>query len=166
MAGDSGKSAMVQRVDHGAEIATPARLAEAPGYVARRLYQSYVALWARVVDPTLTGPQFSVLVAVNEHPGVDQGSLASSVALDRSTMADVVRRMENNGLIVRHTALHDARRKLLYLTEEGERRLSEVNGRARALDEQLLGGYGPAERERLLRDLTVLANHWDGLIED
>ncbi|MCO6006940.1 MarR family transcriptional regulator [Actinoallomurus purpureus] len=147
-------------------VTTPAALMAAPGYLARRIYQSYVALWTRVVDPVLTGPQFAVLTAVDSHPGVDQGSLASSVALDRSTMTDVVRRMEEAGLIVRQTALHDGRRKLLYLTEEGARRLAEVNRLVRALDEELLRGYEGAERDRIMRELTRLAGHWEGLLED
>ncbi|MGH3451413.1 MAG: MarR family winged helix-turn-helix transcriptional regulator [Haloechinothrix sp.] len=143
---------------------TPPALLAAPGYVARRLYQAYVAAWVRMVDSTLTGPQFAVLTAVNNYPGVDQGSLASSVALDRSTMADIVRRLEDRELVVRHTAMHDGRRKLLYLTEEGLRTLNEVNRRARELDEQLLRGYSPADRERLLDELTLLAGRWEGLV--
>ncbi|MFD1936823.1 MULTISPECIES: MarR family winged helix-turn-helix transcriptional regulator [Nonomuraea] len=165
MVREAGKSTAA-RGGRGEAIATPAALLAAPGYVARRLYQSYVALWTRMVDPVLTGPQFAVLTAVDNHPGVDQGSLASSVALDRSTMADIVRRLEDNGLIVRHTALHDGRRKLLHLTEEGARRLDEVNRRARALDEQLLEGYSPAERDRVLREMTALAARWEGLMGD
>jgi DNA-binding MarR family transcriptional regulator len=147
-------------------VTTPPALLAAPGYLARRIYQSYVALWTRVVDPVVTGPQFAVLTAVDSYPGVDQGSLASSVALDRSTMTDVVRRMEDAGLIVRQTALHDGRRKLLYLTEEGARRLAQVNRLARALDEDLLRGYEGADRERVMRELTTLAGRWESLLDD
>ncbi|WP_225993591.1 MarR family winged helix-turn-helix transcriptional regulator [Actinomadura rudentiformis] len=154
------------KADRGTEVTTPPELLAAPGYVARRLYQSYVALWTRLVDPVLTGPQFAVLTAVNKYPGVDQGSLAASVALDRSTMADIVRRLEDNGLIVRHTATHDGRRKLLYLTDEGERRLDEVNRRARRLDEDLMRGHSAADRDRWLREMTSLAAHWESLLAE
>ncbi|MBT2231654.1 MarR family winged helix-turn-helix transcriptional regulator [Nonomuraea sp. NEAU-A123] len=150
----------------GEAITTPGELLAAPGYLARRLYQSYVALWTRAVDPVLTSPQFAVLTAVDTYPGVDQGSLASSVALDRSTMADIVRRLEDNGLIVRHTAPHDGRRKLLHLTEAGSRRLEEVSRRVRELDERLLKGYSTAERERVLREIAALAAQWEALMGD
>lgn len=163
MARETGKTAAARRAG-GEAVTTPAELLAAPGYLARRLYQSYVALWTRAVDPVLTGPQFAVLTAVDNHPGVDQGSLAASVALDRSTMADIVRRLEDNGLIVRHAAPHDGRRKLLHLTEAGSRRLEEVNRRARELDERLLKGYSPAERERVLREITALAAQWEALM--
>ncbi|OEV04293.1 MarR family winged helix-turn-helix transcriptional regulator [Streptomyces oceani] len=145
----------------------PAALANAPGYQARRLYQAYLAIWVRAVDPTLTGPQFAVLTTVDSAPGHDQSSMASAVALDTSTMADIARRLERRGLLERRTAADDGRRKLLYLTSEGERVLREANDRARALDERLLESYPPGdERAELLRQLTALADHWEKLSED
>ncbi|MFC6063277.1 MarR family winged helix-turn-helix transcriptional regulator [Streptomyces ochraceiscleroticus] len=144
----------------------PTALTAAPGYQVRRLYQAYLAVWVRAVDPTLTGPQFAVLTAVGAAPGRDQRSMASAVALDTSTMADVARRLENRGLLVRRTAAADGRRKLLYLTEEGERTLRDANDRARALDERLLGPYDAEQRADLMHLLTSLADHWEGLAKE
>ncbi|MFI0908416.1 MarR family winged helix-turn-helix transcriptional regulator [Streptomyces sioyaensis] len=144
----------------------PAALTAAPGYQVRRLYQAYLAVWIRAVDPTLTGPQFAVLQAVDAAPGRDQRSMASAVALDTSTMADVARRLEKRGLIVRRTAADDGRRKLLYLTEEGEQTLHDANSRARRLDERLLEPFGAERREEIVHLLTSLADHWEGLTED
>jgi MarR family transcriptional regulator, temperature-dependent positive regulator of motility len=144
--------------------APPAALLSAPGYQVRRLYQAYVAAWVRSVDPTLTGPQFAVLTTVDAAPGHDQSAMASAVALDTSTMADVARRLEQRGLIVRRTAADDGRRKLLYLTDDGERALREADDRARALDERLLEHCeSGAGRSELMRELTLLADHWEGL---
>ncbi|MGW1992818.1 MarR family winged helix-turn-helix transcriptional regulator [Embleya sp. NPDC001921] len=145
--------------------APPAALVAAPGYQVRRLHQAYLAAWFRAVDPVLTGPQFAVLTTIDAHPGQDQRSLASAVALDTSTMADVARRLEGRGLIVRKTAADDGRRKLLYLTEEGERSLHEANARARALDQRLLEPYDAEQREQLMQLLAALAGHWEGLNE-
>lgn len=147
----------------GAQPVAPAVLTAAPGYQVRRLYQAYLAMWVRTVDSTLTGPQFAVLTAVNANPGSDQSSMASAVALDTSTMADVARRLEKRGLLERRTAAADGRRKLLYLTDEGGTALREANDRARALDERLLEHYEPDTREQLLRELTALADHWERL---
>ncbi|MDJ1134285.1 MarR family winged helix-turn-helix transcriptional regulator [Streptomyces iconiensis] len=147
----------------GEQPVAPAVLTAAPGYQVRRLYQAYLAVWVRTVDPTLTGPQFAVLTTVHANPGSDQSSMASAVALDTSTMADVARRLEKRGLLERRTAAADGRRKLLYLTDEGESALREANGRARELDERLLDQYDPDARERLLRELTALADHWERL---
>jgi DNA-binding MarR family transcriptional regulator len=81
-------------------------------------------------------------------------------------MADVARRLENRGLIVRRTAADDGRRKLLHLTEEGERTLRDANLRARRLDERLLAPFGAEQREDIMQLFTSLADHWEGLAED
>ncbi|MFI8849604.1 MarR family winged helix-turn-helix transcriptional regulator [Streptomyces sp. 891-h] len=144
----------------------PDVLTTAPGYQVRRLHQAYLAVWSRHVGQTLTGPQFAVLTTVRAHPGRDQSSLASAVALDTSTMADLARRLENRGLLERRTAASDGRRKLLHLTPEGERALREAEGRARALDDRLLARHAPGGRERLLHELTSLADEWERLGAD
>ncbi|MFJ9850657.1 MarR family winged helix-turn-helix transcriptional regulator [Streptomyces sp. NPDC101150] len=146
--------------------AIPQALTAAPGYQVRRLYQAYLAIWVRAVDATLTGPQFAVLTAVDAAPGRDQRSMASAVALDTSTMADVARRLENRGLLERRGDAADGRRKLLYLTDEGERTLRDAHDRARRLDERLLQPYDDGRRADLMHLLTSLADHWEGLAGD
>lgn len=141
----------------------PPELLTAPGYLIRRLYQSYTALWVGVVDSTLTGPQFAVMRAIQRTPGGDQGSLAAMAALDRSTMADVARRLDRRQLIERRTSTVDTRRKLLYLTAEGERILAETAAHAAHLDELLLAGLSSGERARVVNDLRSLSDSWERL---
>jgi len=117
----------------------------------------------RTVDGTLTGPQFAVLVAVNEQSGLDQRSLAHAVSLDTSTMADVARRLEARGLIRRVADPTDGRRKLLELTPDGTQVLEDVDRRARALDELLLEGLDEDARKELLTTLHVLSDRWANL---
>lgn len=143
----------------------PAALTAAPGYQVRRLYQAYLAVWAREVDPVLTGPQFAVLQAVEANPGRDQSSMAAAVALDTSTMADVARRLDMRGLLARRTAAADGRRKLLYLTDAGREALCEANDRARILDKILLESLDEAERAPFVAKLEELADHWERLVE-
>jgi DNA-binding MarR family transcriptional regulator len=147
-------------------LPVPPDLLAAPGYVARRLHQAYTAAWVRLVDPVLTGPQFAVLTAVDTYPGAEQGSLAFSVALDRSTMASIVRRLEDRGLISRERPPEDGRKRLLFLTEEGRAVLGTTYRRARALDRLLMQGHDPDDQAALLARLTVLSEHWESLVED
>jgi len=147
-------------------LPAPQALLAAPGYVARRLHQAYTAAWVRLVDPVLTGPQFAVLTAVDAYPGVEQGSLARAVALDRSTMASIVRRLEDRGLITRETPPEDGRKRLLFLTPAGVITLHEADLRARALDRLLMQGYDGEHQRALLTQLTTLSEHWEGLVDD
>jgi MarR family transcriptional regulator, temperature-dependent positive regulator of motility len=149
---------------------TPERLRGAPGYLARRLYQAYSAAWLRHVDTTLTGPQFAVLTAVREYPEVDQGSLAACVALDRSTMADVCKRLEDRALIRRAVAPSDGRRKLITLTDQGNALYDDVSTKVGRLNAELMGSPdAPAESDAefaaLLADLDRLAERWEKVAE-
>ncbi|GLZ53145.1 MarR family winged helix-turn-helix transcriptional regulator [Actinomycetospora sp. NBRC 106378] len=149
---------------------TPETLRGSPGFLARRLYQAYSAAWLRHVDTTLTGPQFAVLTAVREYPEVDQGSLAACVALDRSTMADVCRRLEDRSLIRRDTAPSDGRRKLLTLTDQGVTLFDDVTAKVSRLHAELMGAPdgspdGEGEFAALLGDLDRLAERWEKVAE-
>jgi DNA-binding MarR family transcriptional regulator len=118
--------------------ATPDAIRRAPGYLARRLHQAYTAA----------------------HPGRDQGSLAHTVALDRSTMADVCRRLEERGLIERTQAPADGRRKLLGLTEDGRQALSRVHQRVLELEGELMADHG-TDITQLLGHLDSLSRRWE-----
>lgn len=140
---------------------TPDLIRRAPGFLARRLHQAYTAAWGRHVDAVLTGPQYAVLATIAEHPAADQGSLAASVALDRSTMADVCRRLEDRGLIRRDTAPGDGRRKLLRLTEDGTEMLERIEVRVADLNLELLDD--DPEPGGLIDRLDRLADRWEAL---
>jgi DNA-binding MarR family transcriptional regulator len=141
----------------------PPELAFAPGYLARRLHQAFLAAWECNVDANLTGAQFAVLNAIYRYPGQDQGSMAAVAALDRSTMADVVYRLQKRGFVVPQADPLDGRRKLLYLSKTGATMFEETNRKVRALDEVLLSGRTPQEKEELLSTLIEVAERWEAL---
>ncbi|HEY2222187.1 MarR family winged helix-turn-helix transcriptional regulator [Actinomycetospora sp.] len=146
---------------------TPQPLRDAPGFLVRRLYQAYSAAWLRHVDTALTGPQFAVMTAVAAYPRIDQGSLAASVALDRSTMADVCRRLEDRALIRRDTAPADGRRKLLTLTTQGEAVLDDVTRRVGRLNLRLMPGDEEAGGvTTLLATLDRLSERWEQVADE
>ncbi|SDG53074.1 MarR family winged helix-turn-helix transcriptional regulator [Pseudonocardia oroxyli] len=148
------------------QLPAPEALLTAPGYVARRLHHAYTAAWQRYVDPVLTGPQFAVLTAVDAYPGVEQGSLARAVALDRSTMASIVKRLEDRGLIRRVTPPEDGRKRLLHLTDEGAEVLRAAYEKTRELDRLLMRDMAETDETTLLTRLNGIAEHWESLVED
>src|SRR3972149_3585870 len=69
----------------------------------------------------LTPRQYAVLVSVAEHEGLSQTGLVDRTGIDRSTLADIVRRMQRKGLLRRRRTKEDARAYVLKLTAEGRR---------------------------------------------
>jgi len=89
------------------------------GYLIRRAQQLHVAVWARVVSTETSSVQYSILAVLDRLGGASQKELCDEVDLDRSTIADLVSRMERRGLIARRRDPRDARRNTVTLTAAG-----------------------------------------------
>ena len=63
----------------------------------------------------ITLRQFSVLAALSGNDGVSQSDLVNATGIDRSTLADMVARMEKAGLIKRVASKTDKRAKVVSL---------------------------------------------------
>src|SRR5260370_34658875 len=103
------------------------RLIEMPGHLIRRLQQICFALFlneAKAFD--VTPVQYAALVAINDHPGIDQTALCNMIAFDRSTIGGVVGRLQRKKLINRINGAHDRRTKSLYITPAGRRLLPDI----------------------------------------
>src|SRR6202165_5003401 len=91
-----------------------------PGYLFRRMQQIAVSIFVeecRAHD--LTPVQFAALVAIHTHPGIDATRLSAVIAFDRSTLGNVIARLETKAYVERKSSREDKRTKLLYLTKSG-----------------------------------------------
>ncbi len=75
----------------------------------------------------MTPVQYSAILAVQIHPGIDQTNLCNLIAFDRSTIGDVVARLERKKLIKRQTGFADKRSKLLYITKIGHQLIKNID---------------------------------------
>lgn len=131
-------------------------LASASGHLARRFQQAHLSLWTSLVPGQITSPQYAVLHVVAAHPDIDQTALAERAALDRSTTADVVARLESRGLLQRRRSDRDARRNTLRLTDRGHTILTRAAPRAQEVNQRLLATLEPGERRTLIELLQRL----------
>jgi len=104
----------------------------------------------------LTPRQYAVLVAVSQNEGVSQTHLVDKTGVDRSTLADIVRRMLKKGLLQRRRTKEDARAYSVKLTEEGWKVLKAADPLAKKVDEKILGVLPGQQRERFLQDLNLI----------
>ncbi|HYL33560.1 MAG TPA: MarR family transcriptional regulator [Stellaceae bacterium] len=131
----------------------------APGHLIRRLQQIAVALFmAETSDYDLTPLQYAALLGIRENPGCDQTSLANYVALDRSTIADVVARLESKALIRRKPGARDRRTKRLDLTAAGRKLVMAASPAVGAVQDAILAPLKPAERAVFMASLRRLVH--------
>jgi DNA-binding MarR family transcriptional regulator len=130
-----------------------------PGHYARRLQQAAVALFVEEVgELALTPVQYSALQAIAAQPGIDQKTLARTIAYDTSTIAGVIDRLEARGLVLRQVAPQDRRARQLHPTERGLAMLAEVVPRMLRCQDRLVAPLSPAERLEFLRLLRVVVD--------
>ena len=110
------------------------------------------------MSPAVTSPQFAVLYTIRAQPEIDQKTLGEEVSLDRSTTAEVLKRLAARGLVRRIRDCNDGRRNLLRLTAEGARTVARLTPRAVAMNAKLIGVLDADQREDLLRMLNLLVD--------
>jgi len=130
-----------------------------PGYLFRRMQQIAVAIFVeecRAYD--LTPVQYAALVAIRTHPGIDATRLSAVIAFDRSTLGNVIERLEAKQLIERKPSRQDKRVKLLYLTKAGAALLREIMPSVDRAQARMLQPLKPADRRMLMALLTQLVD--------
>src|SRR6516162_9175921 len=97
-----------------------------PGHLIRRAQQIAVSMFYSTMGYEVTPVQYAVLRILQDHPGIDQVTLARFCALDTSTAADLAVRLEERGLVRRMMPVKSKRFRLLQLTPEGTALLKKL----------------------------------------
>ena len=135
------------------------KLEARPGHLIRRLQQISFAIFmdqARHFD--VTPVQYAAIVAISNHPGIDQTELCNIIAFDRSTIGDVVTRLEKKKLIKRRHNPLDRRTKSLDVTAAGQRLIHDIEPAVRATQRLILAPLTPAERHAFMQMLKRLVH--------
>jgi MarR family transcriptional regulator, temperature-dependent positive regulator of motility len=125
-----------------------------PGHLLRRSLQAMNQLWDHEVSHVITSPQFAALNALYGEPALDQRTLGERISLDRSTMTEVVARLDARGLIKTARDSNDGRRKTIRLTPKGLTTLQHLIPRTHVMTRRLVGALEAKEQAELLRLLT------------
>jgi DNA-binding MarR family transcriptional regulator len=141
----SAKEKSTERLDR-----SPIHLLHRAGQCAGDIFQNEMS------DGGLTPRQFAILLTVAQNEGLSQTNLVERTGIDRSTLADIIRRMIKKGLLHRRRTKEDARAYAVRLTDEGTRVLRSADPVARKVDDKVLGVLTASERERFLQDLAKI----------
>ncbi len=135
------------------------RLEKSPIHLLHRAGQCAGDIFQNEMDERgLTPRQFAVLHTVSQNEGLSQTRLVEKTGIDRSTLADIIRRMLKKGLLQRRRTKEDARAYAVKLSEEGWKALKAADPIARKVDDKLLGVLTAQERNRFLQDLNKIVS--------
>jgi DNA-binding MarR family transcriptional regulator len=130
---------------------------EHPGDLIRRLQQIAVGIF---MDETrefdITPVQYKALRAIKQTPGIPKSYLADAVALDRSTIGELVRRLESRGLVTRTTAAGDKRVKKLRLSGDGEALLAAAEPSVKRAKNRVLAPLSKTDKQLFTKMLLQL----------
>src|SRR5580693_1099796 len=127
-------------------------LAEAPSHLIRRCQQYFGDLYAREAGAReLTKQQFTVLAALEHNEGVSQTALVEMTGIDRSTLAEMVRRMLERELLSRERTEEDQRANAVAITAAGRKALRSARNAADRAEKAMLDALPPAERTRFIK---------------
>ena len=126
------------------------------GNLIRRAQQLHLATWARVASSEITSAQYSILAVLDRLGEASQRELCDEVDLDRSTITDLVRRMEKADLIARRRAEGDARRNVVTLTAHGESERARLAPLVVEVQRELTASLDDDETAALFRGLWAM----------
>jgi len=104
----------------------------------------------------LTPRQFAVLAALEVLESASQTQIVDATGIDRSTLADIVKRLVKRGLLNRRRSRSDARAYVVRMTPEGRTVLIATKPAARRVEERLLQQLPDARRDDLLAALEAI----------
>ncbi len=138
---------------------TSDRLQRSPIHLLHRAGQCAGDIFhAEMLHGELTPRQFAVLYTVANNAGLSQTGLVERTGIDRSTLADIVRRMQRKGLLQRRRTKEDARAYAVKLTEEGRRVLRAADPAAKRVDQRILEALSGKQREQFMNELQSIVD--------
>jgi DNA-binding MarR family transcriptional regulator len=139
-------------------------LAQAPSHLIRRCQQYFGDLYALEAGAReLTPQQFTVLAALEHNEGVSQTALVEMTGIDRSTLAEMARRMVEKGLLSRERTEQDQRANAVAISPGGRKALRSARLAAERAERALLEALPASERPKFVKALTQIAAAADAL---
>jgi DNA-binding MarR family transcriptional regulator len=107
-------------------------------------------------DTDLTPRQYAVLVVLSGRDAASQTDIVDATGIDRSTLADIVKRLADRGYLARRRSKADARAYSVRLTPSGLAALKQAQPAAERAAERVIRPLSAARRQELLGALDSI----------
>lgn len=132
-------------------------------HLLRRAYSRGDDLFAEIMcSDDLTPRQMALLVATYQHPGATVAELGAAIAVDRNTVAEMISRLVESGLLRRQPSDRDGRAWSIHITESGTSILREVLPRNEHLMQAVLEPLPDEYRLLFVKCLRLMAGLDEG----
>ncbi len=108
----------------------------------------------------ITALQYTSLTVLERHDGLSAAQLARDSFVTAQSIADLVRSLENRGLVRRERNPRNRRELLILLTDEGRELLAEVADQVRDLEERMISDLTAHQAEQFRQ---ALSKAWQAL---
>jgi DNA-binding MarR family transcriptional regulator len=138
-----------------------------PGHLVSLAARGFARLSESRLKPLGFGVgHLPVLVALKDGKASTQRDLARFAKVEQPPMAQMLARMERDGLIRRTPDPADGRSSRIVLTEDAQARMPEAAATLFQGNREALEGFTSAEREQLVALLTRLIANLDDIASD
>jgi DNA-binding MarR family transcriptional regulator len=135
------------------------RLYRRTGFLLRRAHQIAESIFLReCAELALTPPQCGCLIVAHSRPGLDQKGIGVALGFDRATTGQILKGLEERGLIVRAASENDARKRCIAVTPRGRSVLKRAGAALERSHEHVLKVFSTQEREIFTSLLERLCN--------
>ncbi|MEQ9449742.1 MAG: MarR family transcriptional regulator [Rhodospirillaceae bacterium] len=132
-----------------------------PGLVGFNLRCAQLAVFqhfgATVGAENVSPPQFGTLLLIEANPGISQSAVAEALRFDRSTLVQIIDRLEGRDFVARRASPQDRRSHALELTETGAEFLAKLKVLALDHENDAAAALTDAERAQLIALLQKIS---------
>ena len=138
-----------------------------PGFLIRRLHQIGDALFFdECKSESITPVQVGVLTALSMNPWLDQKAIGRELSLDRTTIAEVLKRLAEKGLVETRVNPDDRRSRLSVITKKGLKLINELQNSIHRSQERLIELMPEEDRVVFMKLLAQLVDAHEKSIEN
>jgi DNA-binding MarR family transcriptional regulator len=141
--------------------ADSAALGSSPSHLLHRASQCAGDFFGAEMEQSnfdVTPRQLAVLIAIEANPNGSQTVLVEATGIDRSTLADIMRRIVKKGWAQRRRTKLDARAYAVNLTSSGRQVLQRGNPALSAIDTKVMEPLSASDRKAFLKSLMTIVD--------
>ena len=130
-----------------------------PGHLIRRVHQIFLSVFEdEFALSDISPPQYMILTAVHDVGEMDMSAISAAAAVDKASCSRFVARLVERGLLAMSADAADQRRKLVRMTQKGEKALPRLHLHSKHLKARLFENLSDDQAAAFLQALHHFAD--------